>query len=139
MFQVLRKRSSGIASFVEHPAYKNYKMYSVLIFFFFFFQHFSPKSLFVKVIFSLNCQVQYERSSDIASFYCDLPLFTQVFCGKLIYFGRSGSSAKEAVIFFHLQSALYIVFSNVYTYFFISSWFIRNQPSDGKWPSTMQQ
>ena len=35
-FQVLRERTSVIASFVEHPVYSNFKMYNVPVLVFFF-------------------------------------------------------------------------------------------------------
>ena len=111
----MEKKSSFIASFVEHTAYSVFKMHSVLILFFFILiSHYSPKShLFLKF------QGFSERSSDIVSFvehpvsfvefeniqcpnssflYFVLSRLNQSECVKVIFSGNSRCSAKEAVI-----------------------------------------
>ena len=51
---MLRERKNDIASFVEHPAYSNFKMYTALILFFYFnFPLFTQNSS-LKVIYSWN-------------------------------------------------------------------------------------
>ena len=67
-FQVLHERSRDIASFVEHPVYSNFKMYSVLILvFLFWFANIYLKSVYKRHLIS-NFQVFHEGSRDISSF-----------------------------------------------------------------------
>ena len=67
-FQVLREKSCGISSFVEHPAYSISKMYSVLILaFWFWFATIYPKFMYKNHLF-LKFQVVHGGSSVIASF-----------------------------------------------------------------------
>ena len=114
MQRVLLERSSDIASFVEHPVYSIFKMYSVMILNFFYF---NLLLLIQSACVKVNFQVLRERSSDIASFVehpvysifkmqsvlilvvlFDLSLFTQSVCIKDIYSQNFRCSAKEAAI-----------------------------------------
>ena len=117
-FQVLREGSSVIVSFVEHPVYSIFKMYSVpILVFLFWFTTVNPKCC-VKVTL-WKCQVLHKGSSDIASFvehpvnsifkrYSVLtlvflfwfPILTQIVCLFFLKFQvlREGSSVIAAFV-----------------------------------------
>ena len=89
-------------------------------------------SVCIKIIYSRNCTLLREGSSDIASFvessvysiskmysvlilvfYFDLPPLIQSACVKVKFSGTSRCSAKEAVILPRSRSTLYIAFQSV--------------------------
>ena len=95
-FYMLRERSSDIASFVEHPAFSNLKMYDVLIFLFLIcFATFCPKSLcksyFLEILGALlswsTLYIAFSRCivSLYYFFYFVLPCFTQKNFCKVIF------------------------------------------------------
>ena len=140
-FQVLREGSSVIVSFVEHPVYSIFKMYSVpILVFLFWFTTVNPKCC-VKVTL-WKCQVLHKGSSDIASFvehpvnsifkrYSVLtlaflfwfPILTQIACVKFSFSWNFRCSAKEAVLLLLSWSTLHVVILKC-----IISWFATINP-----------
>ena len=95
---MLREGKKDIAFFVEHPAYSNLKMYSVLILFLlFWFRTIHPK-YFYKSNFFLKFLVLSERCSDIASFV-EHPVYSslKIYSFSFIYFVLSILNQSECV------------------------------------------
>ena len=132
-------RSSVIASFVEHPGYKNFQMYSVLILLFDFVLPLLTQILDIKVICSWNFGCSSKEAvmlllswstlyiafpncivSWFYFFYFDLPLFTQSASLKVISSGTFCSSFVEHPVYniFKVYSVLILVvllwFATVY-------------------------
>ena len=101
-FQVLRERANVIASFPEHPVYRNFEMFSVLILGFLFWFDFPEHPLYGNFgMFSVLIlrylfwfAVTYQRA-----------------CGEVIFFCNFRCSAKEKKILLLSLSTLHIAIS----------------------------
>ena len=118
-FQVLRERSSTIASFVEHSVYSISKMYSVLILvFWFWFVTVYPTCMYKSHLF-LQFLVRREGSCFIWS-WITLYVAIHSACVKVTFLWNSRCSAKEVVISVLLSwSTLHIAFPKCIDFSFL--------------------
>ena len=124
------KRRSDVASFVDHPVYSIFKMYSVLILVFYFDLPLFTQKACVKVTYFWNfwCSAKEAvlllcswntlhvafpkcKVSLFYFFYFSLPLLTESVYVKANFPWNFRCSSKEAVILLLSWSTLYIAFS----------------------------
>ena len=137
---MLRERKNDIASFVEHPAYSNFKMYSALILFFYFnFPLFTQNSS-LKVIYSWNftCSLKGAvillgswstlyteflkcKMSWFYFFYFDLQLLKESVHVKVTFFEILGAPRRKQLYCFvcRVPSITFLKRKMIWFYFFV--------------------